>query len=137
MFGKIAIPPEVNKEILELERFGVSTLEYQSCGWIEIIAPTDEMEVQGFLGELDRGEAEAIVLARELGANFLIIDERLGAQRVKDEGLTTMGLVGVLIKAKERGLIREVKPILYELRDITGFWMSDRFLAFILRKIGE
>ena len=53
---------------------------------------------------LDRGESEAIVLAKELHADFLLMDERLGTSTAESMGISTIGLLGVLIKAKEQHL---------------------------------
>lgn len=137
IFGKIVIPPEVNKEILELQRFGISTTQYQSCDWIEIKEPTNLIEIQQLLNDLDKGESEAIALAKELNVDFLLIDERHGSKIAKEQGLNTIGLIGVLIKAKELKIILKVKPTLLELRDIAGFWISDKFLKKILKIVNE
>ncbi len=46
-------------------------------------------------------------------------------------------LVGVLIKAKEKGLITQVKEVLFELKNDAGFWLGEKLQKQILEQIGE
>lgn len=66
--------------------------------------------------DLDKGEAEAIVLATEIAADLIILDESLGRFHAKHIGLKVTGTIGMLLKAKELGYITEIKPLLLELR---------------------
>ena len=71
---------------------------------------------------LDPGEAEAIVLAKELKAEFLIIDERKGRRIAAEHGLRITGLLGVLVRGKQKGYITKLTPILDKLvQNITCF----------------
>jgi len=87
--------------------------------------------------DLDEGESEAISLAKELKADFLFFDERAGTNVALEKGLTTIGLVGVLMKAKELGLIPKLAPILIQLKDHAGFWIGKRLLDSVLKEAGE
>ena len=62
--------------------------------------------------DLDQGEAEVIALAQELRADLVIIDERLARWHARRLGLNTTGVLGVLLKAKESGLLEEIKPLI-------------------------
>jgi predicted nucleic acid-binding protein len=64
---------------------------------------------------LDRGEAEVIVLAEELKADAILIDDLKARKTANLRGLTVVGTIGVLLDAKERGLVDDVKPLLDEL----------------------
>jgi predicted nucleic acid-binding protein len=64
---------------------------------------------------LDRGEAETIVLAEEITANAVLIDDLKARKIATLRGLTVIGTLGVLLAAKDKGLIREVKPLFEEL----------------------
>ena len=86
---------------------------------------------------LNRGEAEAIVLASESAADLLIIDERRGDQVARAQGIETRGLIGVLLRAKEEGLFPELRPILDELIQDAGFWISDAVYELALERAGE
>ena len=74
--------------------------------------------------DLGAGESEAIVLARETGADFVLMDERLGRSAARNLGLKVVGLVGVLIEARERGLISDANELIDQLHRQAGFWIS-------------
>jgi predicted nucleic acid-binding protein len=88
------------------------------------------------LTELDLGEAETIILAKELNADFVIIDENLGYKIANNAGLTTIRTLSILLKAKEKGHIENIKPILDELI-VKGRWYSNRVYQTCLLKAGE
>ena len=69
-------------------------------GWVEVKQP-----LGGVVAGLDRGEADAIALAKELRADALLIDERQGRIIAKREGLTVYGTIGVLEAAAAQGLV--------------------------------
>ena len=70
--------------------------------------------------DLGPGESEAIVLAREIAADFLLMDERLGRSAAQRLGLRCVGLVGFLIEAKRRGLITDAVGTAELLREKAG-----------------
>ncbi|MFV9690725.1 MAG: DUF3368 domain-containing protein [Desulfobacteria bacterium] len=85
---------------------------------------------------MDRGEAEAILLAKEVQADTLIIDERIGYTIAKAQGLHVIGTLTVLLMAKEHGLISTVKPLLDEMIR-KGRWYSQFVCKDFLRKTEE
>lgn len=86
---------------------------------------------------LDKGESEAIILAYELQADFLLIDERKGRRTAQEMGVKTIGLMGILIKAKNQGLLEKIAPVLEDLTQVAGFWISDKLKEEILILAGE
>jgi len=65
--------------------------------------------------KLDLGESEAIVLANSIDADLIIIDERKARRIAKDIGLNATGTLGILVEAKQHGLVKELKPLLDKL----------------------
>lgn len=87
--------------------------------------------------ELDRGEAEAITLAMNKKADWLIIDERKGRNIAKNVyGLNIIGTAGILLKAKESGIVKEILPIFKELKQI-NYFISDEVILHICKQAGE
>ena len=107
VFGKIIVPPVVDTEIRKLKGFSIDISSYTTAAWVEIVSPNSHGRVQQFMQKLDAGESEAIVFALEQGADLLLIDERAGNNIALAEGLTTIGLIGVLVKAKESGHVKK------------------------------
>jgi uncharacterized protein len=137
LFTEIIIPTAVDSEIRALKQFGKDLSEYETAEWIKIVTPTNLQKVHNLQINLDEGEAQAIALALEMNCDLLLMDERIGTNIARQEGLQTVGLVGVLIKAKEEKIINEVGTILNDLKNIAGFWLGEKLEKKILEALGE
>lgn len=140
LFGTVVIP-----EVVYDELFGppvsAGAEEATNYSWIQIKGVADS-KVNRLLAislqdELDKGESEAILLALELKADLMLMDERLGRAAAKRVGLKVTGVVGVLLKAKEQGLINQVRPILDNLRTEAGFRIGQALYEQALRAAQE
>ena len=103
--------------------------------WIKIEQIQDRKSISYFL-DLDKGEAEAIVLATESEADLILLDESLGRFHAKHAGLRVTGTIGILVKAKKQGLISELKPLILELKE-KGVWLSESLIERILELANE
>ncbi len=137
LFSEIIVPPAVDDEIRTLKQFGKDLSEYENAEWIKVYQPTNLQKVRMLQAKLDEGEAQAIVLALETNCDLLLMDERIGTNIARQEGLQTVGLVGVLIKAKKEKIIKEVSEILHELKYEAGFWLGIELENKILEELGE
>ncbi|MEA1947618.1 MAG: hypothetical protein U9N83_10010 [Thermodesulfobacteriota bacterium] len=61
---------------------------------------------------MDLGESAAIALAIERKANLLLLDETDARNIAEFYGLPKTGVIGLLMKAKKKNLVKEIKPIL-------------------------
>jgi uncharacterized protein len=89
---------------------------------------------------LDPGEAEAIALAvetKETKADLLLLDERLATRTAQRLGLKTLGLLGVLLLAKRKRYLAEIRPILDRLESEAGFWIGDQLRRKVLHLASE
>jgi predicted nucleic acid-binding protein len=130
LFVEIVVPPSVADELARRE---ISL----ASGWMRVIAAQDRREVARLRQRLDPGEAEAIIVAVEIKAGLILVDERRGRRLATERGLEVMGLLGVLLEAKRRGLISECKPVLDAMIDRAGFWISDELRSRVLLGVGE
>ena len=137
LFGDLLIPGAVWDEIVVKGEGQAGADLVRSASWIETVAVQNTALALALEQELDPGESEAIALALEAGADILLMDERLGRETAHHLGIRCVGLIGVLVAAKRRGLIDRVKPELDALRDNAGFWVHDRLYHEILRDLGE
>ena len=134
LYNKVVIPQKVQDELLNYEN---QKKEIDKRDWIIVKKVYDFSQVKRLEQELDAGEAEAIVLAKELNADVLIINERKGRKIAEENGLKIIGLLGVLIKAKQMKYIKALKPLLDELVDNVGFRVSKKLYHRILKEIDE
>ncbi|MFK7972191.1 MAG: DUF3368 domain-containing protein [Bacteroidia bacterium] len=104
--------------------------------WIEVTANYDISQFRVLSLELDKGEASAIALALKNPELPIIIDERKGRLVAKRLNLRVTGTIGLLIKAKQKGLLFSGKTVLNQLED-HGFWLSKKLKHQILIKMGE
>jgi len=85
---------------------------------------------------LDAGETEAISLALETRARWVILDDLQARRLAKDLGLAVVGTAGVLFAAKQRGFLGAVRPPLDALR-AAGFRLRKDVYEEILKAAGE
>jgi len=82
--------------------------------------------------DLDDGEAEVLILAKELNADLVILDEILGRRYAKTLKYNLTGTLGILLKAKENGIIKSLKELLSELTE-KGTWLNPKLIQEVLR----
>lgn len=129
IYSEVFIPQAVRDEL---------SREHPSMpGFIQCRPAANRVEVQRLLAELDLGEAEAIILAKEMKADELLIDETAGRRVAAREGVNVIGLLGVLLEAKGRGIIHSVREISEELETKAGFRLSNAVKEIFFREAGE
>jgi uncharacterized protein len=115
LYIKIYIPEAVYQELTSHGQNIPGAKEVLSCSWINTKKITNREKVIFLSSFLDPGESEAIALAQEINADLLIMDERKGRAQAKTMGLNITGMIGILVFAKEKGLISEIRPFLDKL----------------------
>lgn len=129
LFKKIIIPFGVYEEI-EAGKNKEFYVDLKSINWIEIENIKEDREL---LFELDKGEAETIILAKEIKADLVLLDEKLGRKYAKMYDLRVAGTLGVLIEAKKKGIVENLNITIENMKS-KGIWLSEKIIQEVLRK---
>lgn len=124
LFGRVTAPNMVREEIDSLRLRDQRFRSADTADAADFAAVRDSSRVALLSLHLDPGEAEAIALALELQADLILLDERRATRAARQLGLRTLGLLGVLLLAKRKGLIDQVRPLLDRLETEAGFWIA-------------
>ena len=140
LYTTIVIPVAVYNEMVAVGKPVPGAIEVQTLSWIQtqIIAnPQSVIDVQISYDNIDLGEAEAIILALELKADLLLMDERRGRVLAANYGLRVTGLLGILLQAKRNGFIPAIKPVIEQLIEEADFRVSSKLYETVLQTAGE
>ncbi|MCX6593696.1 MAG: DUF3368 domain-containing protein [Acidobacteria bacterium] len=125
LFGQVLIPAAVRQELRSRE-LPPSILVREVVG----------DPAGGMLQGLDRGESEAIALAIESEAHLILLDDFAARQRADRLGLSKLGIVGLLVRAKRERLIEAIGPEIERLMGLP-FHLSPGVVKNALREAGE
>jgi uncharacterized protein len=130
------IPPAVYAELTTGNH--PATIAIPAATWIETRPVNQAERIEQLLQTpgIDRGECAAIALAEELKADRLLMDERAGRKLAQTLALPTIGTIGILLLAKEEGILSKITPLLNNLID-QGTWFSPVFYQQVLQMAGE
>lgn len=137
LFGQVFVPPIVYQEIQQIKGLGYSVDEFLQAKWITVKSPANHQLFEDLSKKIDQAEAQAIALANEFTVDFLLIDERRGTAIAREMGIKTIGVIGVIIRAKEKNLVTSGKTILDELREKPKFWISQDVYQLALKMLNE
>ncbi|WAL61801.1 DUF3368 domain-containing protein [Thermocoleostomius sinensis] len=137
LYGTVFIPEAVYRELTDPNFSVAGATEVQTFDWIQTCAVSDCTLVEALSSELDIGEAEAIALAVEIQADQVLIDERRGRLVASRLNLRYTGILGILVEAKSKGLIAEVRPLLDALINEAGFWVAEPLYNSVLQLVNE
>jgi uncharacterized protein len=115
LYHHVVSPSAVYEELIRSQSDLPPAGDLASQAWLTVATANDRDRVRELLEYLDPGEADAIVLAIELRADLLLVDERRGRRVASESGLAITGLLGVIAAAKRAGLVELAKPLLDEL----------------------
>ena len=137
LFSELIVPDAVWKEIVEQGTGEPGSDEVRNATWIRYQTVKNRPLIRVLQQTLGAGEAEAIALALELAAEYVLIDDRMGRAMARRLDLPIIGLVGVLINAKHSGVLELVKPTLDALHKQAGFRISESLYDRVLLDEGE
>jgi uncharacterized protein len=140
LYKNIVIPLAVYNEMVKVRKVVPGAIEVQTFSWIQtrtVTNPQRVIDIQTRQDGIDSGEAEAIILALELKADLLLMDERRGRALAGNYGLNVTGLLGVLLQAKRNSLIPKIKPLINRLIEEADFRVSQQLYKNLLQAVDE
>jgi hypothetical protein len=138
-FPEVITPAAVRGELqLDTSRPGAAALRAAfAAGWLQEAPITNMHLAQSLRLDLDNGEAEAIALALEKNATHILLDERDARTAARLLGLRPVGVLGIVLLAKERGDLQAVQPVIDRLRNEAGFFIAGPLATRVLEAAGE
>lgn len=137
IYGTIIIPFAVYKEMTSLGYIVPGTIEVQTLSWIEKRTVQESLILKNLQQELHQGESETIALAISLNADRVIIDENPARKKAVSFGLNVIGVLGILLIAKQRDLITKIQPLMDNLMINAGFRINRKLYIDILKLARE
>lgn len=132
LFGRVIIPQAVLNELQSKDAPPqVREWSRNLPVWIEV-RKTGLATANAALDILDAGEREAILLAQELSADLLLVDDKQARQAAINLGIAVTGTLGILDRAARDGLI-DLKTAVEEIQK-TSFRIADDLVQKILEE---
>lgn len=131
LFEKVFIPPAVDAEWLRPGGYVVPK-------WLSVAAlsPDAKSVAKDLYQKLDKGEAEAIALFLSIKADRLLLDDLNGRRVAKAMGIPIVGTLGILVAAKQKGIIPKLVPVLNVLKK-HRYYIADEILQRALVLVNE
>ena len=132
LFGEIVIPEEVRREVVEKGKGKPGSDIIENAKWVKVEV-IEDLSVDILSREIDRGEAEAIILAKKLNADLLLLDEKIPREIAKSLGLGVAGTIALIYEALKRGITQgDFEEIVLEMK-MRGVWISEEIVREVKR----
>jgi predicted nucleic acid-binding protein len=135
LYERIVIPSAVQAEISAGGAAGIGVRELREATWVDVVSLQDPSRAN-LIADLAPGEAEVIAFAQERRADLVVIDERLARRHAERLGMRLTGTLGILLRAKQLGMVKAVAPLIDQLRQ-GGIHLGDDVVSEVLRLAGE
>jgi len=129
LFTSIYISEEVYREVYKIKKGHCPR-------WIKIVKVKDRMAVDALDAIVDKGEAETIILAKEMNIKQVLMDDRKGVNLAKKMGLEPLRTTTIIGIAYKNGLLADIRKELLNLRG-KGYWITDYYIEEIIKRLKE
>lgn len=133
---EILAPPAVIDEIRSHPDDASRQIAKAVSSWLTVMQVEDRGTLEMLRGDLGSGEAEAIILSRQVGADRVVMDDLDGRRFAHRLGVTAVGTLGLLLAARLRGELPALRLEIEKLR-AAGFRVSEALVGAVLRDSGE
>ena len=135
LYGHITVPEAVKKELKEGQAQGEDVPQLENYTWVEIRSVCMPMYLQ-LIADLGPGESEVLALATNHPSALVILDDKLARRIAEMQGFRLTGTAGVLLRAKQKGLVPALKPVIERLLDL-DFRLKPDLVKATLELAGE
>lgn len=134
MYGEINIPEAVYREVSAKNDEIKNQLD--AASWVHIRTVTNTEDRRMYRAKLHSGEVEVMMLAQELEADVVLLDDNAARKTAEYLGLPVTGTLGVLIKAKQIGTLECIMPVIHSML-ANGIYLSDALVETVRKIAGE
>lgn len=132
----VFVPPSVLRELRTVPDEATVAVESALSSWLIERACTSTSLLEVISRSIDPGEAEVIALALDMGITDVVLDDLDARRFARRNGLQPIGTLGLLLAAKQNGLIPSLQEEIDRLRSF-GLRATDVLIAAILKDAGE
>lgn len=136
IFDRIYVAPAVWAEVVDRGAGRPGADELRKATFIARHDICHHAEAEVLKDSMGPGEAETLVLARELGCTLVLVDDLPARKQASQAGFRVSGVLGFLLAAKQRGLIDRIHPFIRRLVD-ANFRLSPLLIKTVLESAGE
>lgn len=138
LFGMLSIPKAVHEEIVVAGRGLPGAAEVSAAGWIRIMEPVGNVDhaLSQACAGLGAGEVSAIIAAKLVTADLLLLDEWKARRVARDAGLSVLGCLGALEIGFRKGLVADLRGVYADLLR-EGIRFDIRLLQDSLQRLGQ
>lgn len=136
MYGSVMIPEAVYQEISAKPDSICKKMVDEARDWMQVCAIENLLAKNLFQSRLHAGEVEVLILAQEKSADLVVLDDALAKRHAEYLGMHVTGTLGVLMKARQKGHIPALRPLIRALQR-NHVYISDAIAEQCLRIIGE
>lgn len=133
IFGNVLVPEAVYAEVTKFDKPQSARLQSYLHGKVRAVDMQQFVYLDAFA---DVGETQAMLLYKQTAADYLLIDDQRGRKVAKINQIKTIGSMGVLLQAKQAGLIPCIAPLIKKL-STSSIYMSETLIQTLLELANE
>lgn len=133
LFGEVKVPQAVFDEVSVNHKPESAALAQYLQGKVELVDTEKYVYLDAYA---DAGETEAMLLYKQMSADWLLIDDKRGRKIATVNHINTIGTFGVLLSAKKRGLTTAIKPKIDQIEN-SNIYISQTLRKIVLDMAGE
>lgn len=133
VFGKVVVSQSVYNECVVRNKQESDRLKNYLKDKIENF---DNSQLLNLPSNLGQGEVSAMLLYKMQNADYLLIDDVRARKVAKYNNINVIGSMGVLLVAKEKGLINEISSLVNKIAN-SNIFISNKLIEDVKRLANE